>query len=116
VDGQLPEQRAPIIEPIYSPAAERTVKPGSTIRARVEARDPNGDDLAYEWLIVAESQVVSAGGDPEKSLKEFPHLTLVSEASARLRAPSEPGEYRLFVTVRDGTGRAATANTPFRVE
>ena len=114
--GAPPERRAPTIEPIVSQAALATVKPGSVIRARVEARDADGDELRYEWLIVAESQVVSAGGDPEDSLRAFPHLTEISEASARLRAPSKAGEYRLFVTVRDGTGRAATANTPFRVE
>jgi hypothetical protein len=28
----------------------------------------------------------------------------------------QPGNYRLFVTVRDGKGAAATANLPFRVK
>lgn len=114
--GEGPELHAPTIKPIQSAAAQKTVAPGSVIRARVEAKDRDGDKLAYEWLIVAESRVVSAGGDPEKTLREFPELTLESNAQARLTAPSEPGAYRLFVTVRDGTGRAATANTPFLVE
>jgi len=30
-------------------------------------------------------------------------------------APSETGEYRLFVYVIDGNGHAGTANIPFRV-
>ncbi len=114
--GEQPDQHAPTISPIVSSVTQSVVAPGAAIRARVEARDADGDDLAYEWLIVAESQVVSAGGDPEKSLQEYPELTVQSNASARLNAPSEAGEYRLFVTVRDGTGRAATANTPFKVE
>jgi hypothetical protein len=114
--GKEPDQHAPTIRPIRSSVAQGTVGAGETFRARVEARDADGDDLAYEWLIVAESQVVSAGGDPEKTLREYPDLTLDSNAAARLKAPSTPGEYRLFVTVRDGTGRAATANVPFLVE
>lgn len=114
--GDEPERHAPTIGVIKSPVSQSVVAPGSAIRARVEARDADGDDLSYEWLIVAESQVVSAGGDPEKTLREYPELTHRSNASARLNAPGEAGEYRLFVTVRDGTGRAATANTPFKVE
>jgi len=27
----------------------------------------------------------------------------------------QPGSYRLFVTIRDGKGAAATANLPFRI-
>ena len=114
--GKEPDQHAPTIKPIRSSVAQSSIGAGEIFRARVEARDADGDDLAYEWLIVAESQVVSAGGDPEKTLREYPDLTLDSNAAARLKAPSTPGEYRLFVTVRDGTGRAATANVPFLVE
>jgi hypothetical protein len=33
-----------------------------------------------------------------------------------VRAPSEPGFYRLFVYVHDGNGNAGHANIPFRVE
>jgi hypothetical protein len=36
--------------------------------------------------------------------------------SAAVRAPTEPGAYRLFVTVRDGAGSGCMDNWPFRVE
>ena len=36
-------------------------------------------------------------------------------ASVRFVAPTQPGAYRLFITVRDRDGKAATANLPFRV-
>jgi hypothetical protein len=114
--GEEPAQRAPRIGSIRSSVAMGTVAPGAIFEAAVRAGDPDGDTLGYEWVIIDESQVVSAGGDPEDDLREHPALTLTAGPTATFRAPAEAGEYRLFVTVRDGTGRAATANTPFRVE
>jgi hypothetical protein len=35
--------------------------------------------------------------------------------NVRFGAPQLPGAYRLFMTVRDRTGKVATANLPFRV-
>ena len=114
--GKGPAQRAPGVSPIRSSAAMRTVQAGTEFWAEVDATDPDADELAFEWIIVAESLIISAGGDPEKDLRTFPDLTLESGERARLRAPASPGTYRAFVTVRDGTGRAATANMPFRVK
>lgn len=114
--GNDPEQHAPSISPIGSPLALESIAPGVETWAEVDTADADGDTLEYEWLIIEESRVRSAGGDPEKALKTYPDLTLESGKRATLRTPAQPGAYRLFVTVRDGTGRAATANVPFQVE
>jgi hypothetical protein len=114
--GGFPDERAPSVTTIASTLGFTPIAPGSKFEASVIARDPDGDRLEYEWLIVDESVVVSAGGDPEDALRGYPGLTRRSAATAWFHAPDEPGAYRLFVTVRDGTGRAATANTPFLVE
>lgn len=114
--GEAPDQHAPSISPIGSPIALETVAPGVEVWAEVIASDADGDPLTYEWLVIDESRIRSAGGDPEKALRSYPELTLATGKRARVRTPAEPGPYRLFVTVRDGTGRAATANAPFLVE
>ncbi|NLD69661.1 MAG: hypothetical protein GX644_12715, partial [Limnobacter sp.] len=36
-------------------------------------------------------------------------------ASVRFVGPAQPGAYRLFMTIRDRNGKAATANLPFLV-
>ena len=114
--GTEPPQRAPSIQKIKSPVALRSIAPRAEFWASVESRDPDGDPLSYTWLIKEETQDEQIGGDREDALPTFPDLTLAQGPRGRFRAPDEPGEYRLFVTVTDGTGRAATANTPFLVE
>jgi hypothetical protein len=114
--GAEPSERAPSIGKVESTVAGGRVPAGSTFEATVRAEDPDGDELAYEWLIMAESEDKQIGGDREDELPAYPELTIEQGATARLRAPGEPGAYRLFVKVTDGTGRAATANTPFYVE
>lgn len=114
--GREPEQRAPSISPIESTAALATIRAGEEFEASVRASDPDGDPLEYHWEIVAESTDRKMGGDPEKAPPAFPELTLEQGPRARLRAPATGGNYRIFVRVMDGTGRAATANVPFRVE
>ncbi|MEP9376513.1 glycoside hydrolase family 2 TIM barrel-domain containing protein [Aquabacter sp. CN5-332] len=88
---------------------------GTPAEATLAATDPDGDPLKVEWQIMAETSVRSVGGDAEPVPPSF---------SQGLRHPSdtgvgifelEPGRYRLFVTVRDGRGAAATGNIPFEV-
>ncbi|MCA9299342.1 MAG: hypothetical protein KDA28_09760, partial [Phycisphaerales bacterium] len=77
--------------------------------------DPDGDALTYTWSISPESTAAHVGGDREAVPESLKDLVLEQGASARIRTPSRQGAYRLFVTVTDGTGRAATANIPFMV-
>jgi len=113
--GSEPARRAPAINPIRTRIAGGEVDAGVELTAEVAASDPDGDDLAYEWSISRESTAAHVGGDREYVPESFPGLILEQGPKARFRTPAERGAYRLFVTVRDGTGRAATANTPFFV-
>jgi hypothetical protein len=113
--GAEPPQRAPQTAPIESPAAKSYVEPGQQFWAAVNASDPDGDPLTYTWTIAAESNDRRSGGDREAAPPVLPELTVAHGPRATLRAPAEPGHYRIFVTITDGTGRAATANIPFAV-
>ncbi len=89
------------------------VGPGQEVRASIDAQDPDGDPLSFEWVIRAETTDRRAGGDREEAPPEIERFT-TDAGSATFRTPSSPGAYRVFVYVRDGTW-AATANVPFLV-
>lgn len=92
------------------------VKPGQTFRATVAARDPDGDDLQIEWQVIEETSDRRSGGDAEAVPATIQgSIASTRGKSATITAPSRPGPYRVFVFVRDGTGRAGTANVPFLV-
>ncbi len=111
-----PDNRCPKIVRFESKLKETTVKPGETFDASVEATDPNGDSLTYEWSVIAESTAHSEGGDAEAKPDAFPE-TIIEQghSEARIRVPEKTGGYRLFITVRDGKGAASCDNIPFRV-
>ena len=113
--GSEPEFLAPEIEPVKVEPGT-LLKPGARVRAHVHARSRDAGQLAYQWVLMHESTERTVGGDPEKVPDEvsIPGLT-VDSASVEFDAPP-PGNYRLFVYVREGRGVAATANVPMRVE
>jgi hypothetical protein len=84
--------------------------------AGIDAAAFDASPLATEWKVVAEATDLRKGGDHETPPARIPVTVLHADAaSVRLVAPSQPGAYRLFVTVRDRRGKAATANLPFLV-
>lgn len=112
--GRWPEQRAPQIQGFEFSAGQREVAPGTAQTATVRATDPNGDRLSYRWIVrreVAEERFAGEGEVRPEVIKQLPATT----ATVHFPAPTEPGNYRLYVYVLDGTGRAGTANLPFRV-
>jgi hypothetical protein len=83
--------------------------------ATLEAEDPDGDPIAAEWRVMAESTDLRKAGDAEAVPPD--HSAALRDAGlrgARIEGLGT-GFYRLFVTVRDGRGAAATGNLPFRV-
>lgn len=114
--GTFPPNRVPKLISLESPANEARVKADSMLTAEVTVKDPEGDALEYEWLVVAESTDRRHGGDTEAAPPSFPELTVENNGSTvSFKAPSKSGPYRLFVFVRDGANGAATANFPFYV-
>ena len=114
--GHWPTNRCPVLNALNSPALAKQIPPGQEFPATVEAEDPEGDILVYDWLVKSESTAQSVGGEAEYVPASHPDLiTGGANATTRFRSPDQPGNYRLFVTVRDRRGGAATANFPFQV-
>ena len=88
--------------------------PGAIVSSTIDVR---GKALVTEWLVRKEATDLRKGGEAESSPERVGVEMLAAETSSvRFRAPSAPGAYRLFITVRDGSGKAATANLPFLVK
>ena len=114
--GHWPTNRCPEIRALTSTVAGKVVKPGQPLTATVDADDPDGDTLTYQWLVVAETVENSVGGDAETAPPSYPELIQTNNTrDCAFTSPPNAGNYRLFVTVRDNKGSAATANFPFRV-
>lgn len=119
--GRWPNNRSPKLDQLTlngeRASASVTLAPGKVYPASVKASDPEGQPLAYEWVVRYESTSTKSGGDEEKIPKILHGLISNQErANVELRAPAQPGEYRLFVYVRDPAKRTAYANIPFLVK
>lgn len=119
--GKYPENRAPLVEGMKLDEQEAVdniyVKPGVPSVARVNASDPNGDELVYQWVILKEVIERSQGGARETEPETVP-FEILSDSNGELvfTSPAEKGEYRLFAYVFDGKNKAGTANIPFMIE
>ena len=114
--GQWPTNRCPEIRALTSASTAQVVQPGQTLTASLDMENPAGRPLAYRWLVVAESAEPGVGGDAEAVPSAYPELVKQNDSTnCVFTSPSAVGNYRLFVTVHDNHGGAATANFPFRV-
>lgn len=114
--GEAPANRAPLVERLQLRPSGLEHPPGTTMSAVVAVRDPDGDDLRFDWELRAESDDYRMGGDREAVPDEI-HTEFRGSGERRVAfdLPDAPGAYRVFVTVHDGKGGAGTANMPIRV-
>lgn len=90
--------------------------PAQEVSAGVDAVSFDGSPLKTEWEVRAEATDLRAGGDREAAPPRVEVRMLQADAQGvRFVAPTLPGAYRLFITLRDRNGKAATANLPFLV-
>lgn len=105
---------APVIRGIGIAADE--FAPGAEISAGVDAVAYDGSPLVTDWKVLAEATDLRKGGDTEAApARVAVTIRHADAASVRFIGPQAPGAYRLFLTVRDRHGKAATANLPFLV-
>lgn len=114
--GTAPGDRAPEVRNLALDAGP-VFRPGRTFTATCEMSDPEGAPLRVSWVVRPESIDRKSGGDAERGTPDIPEAIAESGGGrAVVRAPGEPGAYRLYVTVFDGQGGAGTANIPFLVQ
>lgn len=105
---------APVIRGIGIAADE--FARGQEISAGVDAVSFDGSLLRTEWKVLTESVGRRPDSDHEPPLERMAVRVLHEDAaSVRFIAPERPGVYRLYITLRDRNGKAATANLPFLV-
>ncbi|MDX2064323.1 MAG: glycoside hydrolase family 2 TIM barrel-domain containing protein [Fimbriimonadaceae bacterium] len=113
--GRYPANRSPQIRSVrVSP--KNDVAKGAEIEFVVDAFDPDRDALHYEYVLRHESTDKKIGGYPEKAPPTVFTRDAGDSSRLRFRMPEYPGEYRIFVYIRDGKGNAATANVSLRAQ
>lgn len=115
--GRKPPNFCPTIESLTLEPAEPVVQPGATLHVRVVAADPENDPLEVHWKLQSEGRP-RGGGDAEPDPPSFPEAIVQADAAgARVKLPAAENQaYRIFITVRDKNGGAATANLPLQVK
>jgi len=119
--GAWPDNRAPQVESMRLDGRQAqdsvTLEAGAEYAAEAAAQDPDGDALTFSWAVMHESTATQTGGDLEQVPKTLDGAIVGPAAAAvTVRAPAEPGAYRLFMYVHDGQGNAGHANIPFLVK
>ncbi len=119
--GALPEQRVPVVGTLAVEGVEdsRNVRlpAGSVRRVSLPVFHSRPDGLRFIWSVSSEATDLRTGGDIERAPPVHSDVVAsLADGAAVLNVPDVPGAYRLFVTVLDDNGGAATANIPFLVE
>ena len=114
--GEPPDDLAPRVEPL-TVDGDVQLDRGDEVVVNATAIDPEGGALRGEWVLRTESGDYATGGDFRAALPHVEDAIIDSNVnSARVRMPDQPGAYRLFYTVYDAAGNAATANVPLLVK
>jgi len=96
--------------------ADRVAQDGASARrVTLQASDPDGDALSVRWQVLAESTDRRKAGDLESVPPDHSAAIRGADARGARLEGLPPGNYRIFVYVRDPKGAAATGNLPFQV-
>ncbi len=113
--GKPPENLCPRIDELLL-RGKNEVAPGAEVSISFLASDPEGQKINVDWVLMANAASMVTGGDFQETPPSFPELIQkANEDGATIKAPEDPGLYRVYAYVGDGSGGAAVANVPFRV-
>jgi len=124
-DGKYPKESFLMMQGLYtgSPAANHSprietlkltpsaVKPGAAFRAQAKAADPEGGAIRYEYFASTAIE-----GVEKYEVNSVLPLNGPDAPSAELKAPRDPGLYRVYVRALDAEGNSALKNAVLRVD
>ncbi|MEM1417848.1 MAG: glycoside hydrolase family 2 TIM barrel-domain containing protein, partial [Myxococcota bacterium] len=114
--GLPPANRSPSVRALHAPFDGAEVAPGAPIRARFDARDPEGEALRYAWILHRDSpEPLRRGAGAVHTCHDAEGADLAGRAEFVGAAPQTPGAWRLLGFAIDPGGRAAYASARFRV-
>ncbi|MFW6291896.1 MAG: glycoside hydrolase family 2 TIM barrel-domain containing protein [Spirochaetota bacterium] len=106
---------AGVKKPVFDEIAR--LAPGESAFAGLDVEVAEGEKVSVHAEVLPEATVLGEGGDYEPRPEAVPGLVRATGTEeVEFDAPSEPGAYRLFVTILDDHNHAAVANIPFLVE
>lgn len=116
--GHWPSNRAPVLAGTEIPFAFQRTTGGQEVPVQVTYKDADGDPLTYLWEVYKESTDRRVGGEDEQKPELIASAikSVGTNGTVTVQTPSQPGAYRLFVTVKDGKGSGAIDNWPFYIE
>jgi Glycosyl hydrolases family 2, TIM barrel domain len=117
--GKYPANRSPKIlnYGIENKTDKKTVilQKGQTFGVIFETKDPENETVQLSYEIRPEAVYASYAGQGEQAAPIVANGPLNTQKT-ELKAPAEPGKYRIFLRADDAHGHHAIANIPFLVE
>ncbi len=114
--GSKPKNLCPRISSLELEGSNQ-VGYGETIRAKLDASDPEGKPLTVKWVLMADAKNYITAGEFQKTPPSYANaIVSSSETGAEVRMPNKRGLYRLYAYVSDGAGGGACGNISLRVK
>lgn len=119
--GKWPQNRTPRLDSLkvgqFTAYNNVYLQPSQSYTAQVWVKDPDNDNIQYNWEVLPEGTTFPYGGNGEKKPAAISGLMgKVNQSHINFKSPDKEGVYRLFVYAYDGKGHWATANIPFYVK
>ncbi len=113
--GRPPDDLCPEIRS-FGLRGPDVVQPGDTVQVDLDIVDPEGAEVGVNWMVRGEAAEYITGGDAQATPLELDGIITASSAQGATLVMPGGGVYRLYMTASDGTGGAAAANVPIKVD
>ena len=114
--GKAPKHLCPVIKKLAINGTNE-VSAGDTVNAGVDASDPQGDNLKYEWVMYRELGTYNIQEPGAGTGQAFTGaIGQNGEPQVSVKMPGINGVYRIYCYVRNEHGAAATGSLPVLVK